>query len=251
MKTEIRLNRFLAMAGIESRRKCDDIILSGKVKVNGEVVDRLGARVNPQTDVVEFEGKVIQPQQNLEYILLHKPVRTVTTVKDEHRRKTVLDIVQTDSRIFPVGRLDYMTSGAMLLTNDGRLAYFLTHPRFEVAKIYRVLLDRVVRPIDLHRLQTGVMLEGRMTAPCKAREMRVIDNGSLLEIELHEGRNRQIRKMMDILGYKVEELQRVSFAGLEVKGLKPGEWRFLTNREIQNLQDLVDRQAQTLNVEHP
>jgi len=249
MKTEIRLNRFLAMAGIDSRRKCDDIILSGKVKVNGQVVDRLGARVHPDDDVVEFDGKIIRPQQNFEYILLHKPVRTVTTVKDEHRRKTVLDIVRIDARIFPVGRLDYMTSGAMLLTNDGRLAYYLTHPRFEVAKIYRVLLDRVIRPIDLHKLQTGIMLEGRMTAPCKAREMRVRDNGSLLEIELHEGRNRQIRKMIDVLGYRVEELERVSFAGLEVKDLKPGEWRQLTAREIENLQNLVERQAKTLNIQ--
>ncbi|RMG69187.1 MAG: rRNA pseudouridine synthase [Calditrichaeota bacterium] len=238
----MRLNRYLAMAGLGSRRTCDQYIREGRVKINGEVVTRLGVQVDPQRDVVEFDGQVVKAEQPMVYILLHKPRRTVSTVKDERGRRTVVQLVGLGTRIFPVGRLDYNTTGALLLTNDGELTYYLTHPKFEVKKIYRVLLDKVIRPIALHQFQTGIELDGRRTAPCKAREIRIIDNRSYLEVELHEGRNRQIRRMFASLGYEVEELHRLEFAGLRVSDLKPGEWRELTPEEVQSLKKLIAEQ---------
>ncbi len=238
----IRLNRFLAMAGLGSRRTCDQFIQEGRVRVNGEVVTRLGIQIDPRRDVVEFDGREVRAEQPMIYILLHKPPRTVSTVKDERGRRTVVQLVGLKTRIFPVGRLDYNTTGALLLTNDGELTYYLTHPKFEVKKIYRVLLDKVIRPIALHQFQRGVELDGRRTAPCKVRELRIIDNRSYLEVELHEGRNRQIRRMFDLLGYQVEELHRLEFAGLRVNDLKPGEWRELTPKEVQSLKQLIAEQ---------
>jgi len=239
---EIRLNRFLALCGVASRRKCDEMIAAGRVKVNGEVVTEMGIKINPNTDVVELDGKRVEFTEDFVYVLMNKPKRTVCTVKDEKHRKTVVDLLRTDLRVFPVGRLDFNTTGVLLITNDGDLAFYLTHPKFEVKKVYRVLLNKVIRPLDLHRFQTGVDLDGYITAPCKARELRIIDNKSYLEVELHEGKNRQIRRMFEKLGYNVEELQRIEFAGLRVNDLKPGEWRLLTPREIRNLKRLIEIQ---------
>lgn len=235
----VRLNRFLAMAGIGSRRRCDQYISEGLVSVNGEVVDQLGVRIDPEKDVVKFDGEIIEHQNDQIYILLHKPARTVTTAKDDRKRKTVLDLIATPQRLFPVGRLDFNTTGALLITNDGDLAYHLIHPKFEVTKIYRVLLDSVIKPIDLHHFQNGLMLDDKKTAPCKATELRRMGNCSYMEVELHEGRNRQIRRMFEQLGYKVEELHRINFAGLLVSDLKPGEWRELTKEEVHRLRKTV------------
>lgn len=238
----VRLNRYLAMAGVGSRRACDTYITEGRVSVNGEVVTRLGTRVDPDRDEVRFDDAVVTPTTEVVYVLLHKPLRTVTTVKDDKRRRTVMDLVGADERLFPVGRLDYDTTGALLLTNDGDLAYYLMHPRFEVNKVYRVMLDRIIRPIDLHNFRKGIDLDGRRTAPCGADELRRIGNRSYLEITLHEGRNRQIRRMFEVLGYQVEELHRLSFAGLGVADMKPGEWRELRSGEVADLKALVARQ---------
>ena len=238
----IRLNRFLAMAGVGSRRSCDNYIVEGRVSVNKQPVTRLGVRIDPDVDEVYFDGKRVERVKEFIYILMNKPLRTVTTVKDEKRRKTVIDLLGISERLFPVGRLDYYTSGALLITNDGELAYYLIHPRFEVKKVYRVMLNKIIRPIDLHHFQTGIMLDERKTAPCKVRELRRMGNRSYLEVELHEGRNRQIRRMFDALGYHVEELHRLSFAGLNVTDLKPGEWRELTAKEVEMLKSLVASQ---------
>ena len=238
----IRLNRFLAMAGIGSRRNCDTYILEGRVTVNDEPADRLGMRVDPENDVVLFDGKPVSPPQNLIYIILNKPLRTVTTAKDDRKRRTVIDLIGAPQRLFPVGRLDYHTTGALLITNDGELAYYLIHPRFQLKKVYRITLNKIIRPIDLHHFQNGVVLDGQKTAPCKAREFRRIANRSCLEVELHEGRNRQIRRMVEALGYQVEELYRVSFAGLHVNDLNPGEWRELSPSELGQLKKLVEAQ---------
>lgn len=238
----IRLNRYLAMAGIASRRKCDELILAGRVKVNGKVVTRLGTQVVPGKDQIEFDGKVIQSKKQFTYVLMNKPLRHVCTVKDEKGRRTILDLLNTSERLFPVGRLDYNTTGAILITDDGDLAYALTHPKFEVKKVYRVLLNKVIRPIDLHQFRQGIDLDGYKTAPCEVRELRIIDNRSYLEVEIHEGKNRQIRRMFEKLGYSVEELHRAEFAGLKVSDLKPGEWRLLTPGEIRWLKKLVARQ---------
>ena len=238
-KGTIRLNRYLAMCGIGSRRKCDEYIAEGLVEVNGEVIQYMGAQVDPERDVVKFKGKTVRPVKNFVYILLNKPLRVVTAVTDDRHRKTVVDLIGIDERIFPVGRLDYNTTGALLLTNDGDLAYVLAHPRFEVRKIYRVLLDKKIRAIDLYRCEHGLDLDGKTTAPCKIKELRIIDNGSYLEVELHEGRNRQIRRMFEMLGYRVRELHRVEFAGLRVTDMREGQWRLLTREEIQQLKEMV------------
>lgn len=231
----IRLNRYLAMAGIGSRRSCDKYISEGRVKVNGEVVTRLGVRVDPERDQVTYDDQPVSPDEEMIYILVNKPLKTVTTARDERNRRTVLDLIGAPRRLFPVGRLDYYTTGALLVTNDGDLAYYLIHPRFEVKKVYRVMLNRIIRAIDLHHFQNGIMLDGKMTAPCKAQELRRMGNRSLLEVELHEGRNRQIRRMFEMLGYHVEELHRIEFAGLNVNNLKTGEWRELTREEVKRL----------------
>ncbi len=243
---EIRLNRYLAMCEVASRRKCDELISQGLVKVNGNVVTRMGARIEPDKDEVEFKGEKVVPRENNIYILLNKPLRTITSTKDESRRKTVVDIVRLEERIFPVGRLDYNTTGALLLTNDGDMSYFLSHPKFEVSKKYRVMLNDRIRPIDLYHFRNGIDLDGRKTAPCRVEELRIIDNCSYLDIELHEGRNRQIRRMFSALGYKIRELHRIEYAGLNVQNLKAGEWRRLTSREVKMLKTLVAERKQQI-----
>jgi 23S rRNA pseudouridine2605 synthase len=239
-KNQIRLNRYLALCGLGSRRKCDDLIAGGAIKVNGKLVTQMGVRIDPNKDKVEYYNQRVKPEEKHLFILLNKPLRTVTTASDERRRKTVLDLVEIDQRIFPVGRLDYDTTGALLLTSDGKLAFLLAHPRFHVPKIYRVLLDKRIRPIDLHHFRKGIMLDDRKTAPCKVEEIRILDNASLLEVELQEGRNRQIRRMLDLLGYKVKKLHRLEFAGLRVDDMKTGEWRSLATEEIQRLRKLAE-----------
>lgn len=236
---KIRLNRYLALCGLGSRRKCDDLIAAGAIRVNGKVMVEMGIRIDPEHDVVDYYNQRIQPQEKHIYLLLNKPLRVVTTASDEKKRKTVLDLINIQERIFPVGRLDFNTTGALLLTTDGKLSYILAHPKFEISKIYRVLLDKRIRPVDLHHFRKGFLLEERKTAPCKAEEIRIIDNSSYMEVELHEGRNRQIRKMFEVLGYQVKKLHRVEFAGLRVDNLKTGEWRQLTFEEIEKLRQLT------------
>lgn len=248
----IRLNRFLAMGGIGSRRKCDELIRQGKVEVNGQKVTQMAFRVDPDRDTVKYDGKIVRATRTFIYILMNKPLFTISTANDEKGRKTVIDLIQmpadgmAEERLYPVGRLDFNTIGALLITNDGELTYHLIHPRYEIKKVYRALLNNLIRPIDLHKLQTGVDLDGFKTAPCKIDEIRIINNCSYLEIEMHEGKNRQIRRMFQALGYEVEELERVEFAGLRVNDLKPGEWRELTATEIKSLKKLVRQQKEKI-----
>lgn len=236
----MRLNKFLARAGIASRRKSDDLIKAGLVKVNGETVSQMGLVIDEEKDIVEFDGEQVTLKEKLIYVVLNKPKEVLSTAMDEHHRQTVVGLVSFPERIYPVGRLDYETTGALLLTNDGELTNRLLHPSYKVLKIYRALIDRIIRPIDLHNLQNGVLLDGQKTLPCKIRELRKIDNQSYLEIELREGRKRQIRRMFGLFDYTVEELERVSFAGITTQGLKPGEWRFLTGQEISKLKHEVN-----------
>ncbi len=247
-KNEIRLNRFLAMAGVGSRRGCDKLIQDGRVKVNGEVITQMGVRINPERDKVLFDNQPVQRREQFAYLLLNKPPRTVTTTRDDRNRRTVIELLGLSERLFPVGRLDYNTTGAILLTNDGDLSYHLIHPKFKIKKVYRVMINKLIRPIDLHHFNNGLILDGRKTAPCKAREMRRIGNCSYLEVELYEGRNRQIRRMFEVLGYHVEELERVEFAGLSIAGLKQGEWRELETEEVDRLKKLIERQKAELEV---
>lgn len=234
----MRLNRFMAQAGVAARRKCDELIEAGKVKINGQVVEQLGTKIDELKDQVEVNGKIINRVSEFTYVLLNKPAETITAVDDAHKRQTVVELVETQQRIYPVGRLDYNTTGVLLLTDDGDLTNRLLHPKFKAAKIYNVLLNRRMRPIDFHKFKNGIEIEGKKTLPCKIREVRVVDNCSFLEVELREGRKRQIRLMFDALGYEVETLDRISFAGLSYKGLQKGHWRYLSQSEIEKLQDL-------------
>jgi pseudouridine synthase len=231
----MRLNRYLAQAGIASRRKCDDLILQGKVKLNGETVSELGVRIDEFQDEILFEDKPVRLPQKFKYILLNKPAGYVTTAKDEYKRHTVMDLIPIPERIFPVGRLDYDTTGLLLLTNDGQLSNQLLHPKYKFEKTYHVLLDKLIKPIALHHLQQGVELDGKKTAPCKIHQIRVIDNCSFLEVRIHEGRNRQIKRMFELYDYEVEELDRIGFGPLTLTGVKRGEWRYLKQAEVDSL----------------
>ena len=231
----MRLNKFMAQCGVASRRKCDDYIAEGKVKVNGKKVVQLGREIDEINDLVEFEKKVLSLNKDLTYILLNKPLETITSTEDLHRRQTVVELVESEKRIYPVGRLDYNTTGVILLTDDGELTNELLHPRFKKPKVYHVLIDQKIKAIDLHNLRNGVEIDEKKTLPCKIKELRIIDNCSFLEIELKEGRKRQIRLMFGKFGYEVEQLDRVEFAGLSYRGLKPGQWRYLTKEEVLSL----------------
>jgi 23S rRNA pseudouridine2605 synthase len=238
----VRLNKFLAAAGIASRRKCDDLIMAGKVKVNNEIISTVGVRIDDEKDVVEYDGSPVYKQMNYVYILMNKPKEVLTTAEDQFSRRTVLDLVPVEERIWPVGRLDYMSTGLLILTNDGILSNRLIHPKYKVEKKYQVLLDKKIRPVDLYHFEHGLELDGKITLPCKAVEIRIIDNNSFLEVTLREGRNRQIRRMFEILNYEVQELNRIGFGSLTLTGVQPGAWRHLSEKEIALLKQQVDIQ---------
>ena len=231
---EIRLNKFLANAGVCSRREADDFIKSGVVKVNGQTVTSLGSKVH-RGDNVLFHDQLVNIERKI-YILLNKPKDCVTTVDDPQERKTVMDYVRNAcrERIYPVGRLDRNTTGVLLLTNDGELTTRLTHPKFLKKKIYHARLDRNVSSEDLDRLMTGVDIgDGDLV---KADDVSYVnEDKSQVGIEIHSGRNRVVRRMFDALGYKVVRLDRVQFAGLTKKRLRRGDWRFLTEKEVNML----------------
>jgi pseudouridine synthase len=228
----IRLNKFLASAGIGSRRKCDDYIVEGRISVNGEVVQTLGIKIDEIRDKISFDGKEVRSEQTFIYLMLNKPKGVITSAKDEYDRNTVLDLIPISDRVFPIGRLDQDTTGLILLTNDGDLANKLMHPKYKVSKTYHALLNKTLHPKDKYHFEKGILLDGKKTAPCKLSEIRIIDNCSFVEIILQEGRKRQIRYMFNELGYEVVELDRIGFGFLNLTGVKRGEWRFLTEEEI-------------------
>jgi len=231
----MRLNAFLARAGVASRRRADELIRDGRVRVNGargELNTVVGAR-----DVVDVDGNKVE-RQPLVYILLNKPTGVVTTASDPQGRPTVVDLVSHDVRVVPVGRLDVDTSGALLLTNDGQLAHRLAHPRYGVPKVYDVDVGGSPSPDELEVLRKGVELEDGKTAPAGVRIIRRGSRLSRLEVTLHEGRNRQVRRMCDAVGLPVQSLHRRRYAGLRLVGLRPGEWRELTPDEIAALRKL-------------
>ncbi|HWP82665.1 MAG TPA: pseudouridine synthase [Bacteroidota bacterium] len=233
----VRLNRFLALAGIGSRRHNDELILSGVVKVNGRPVKALGTKVDPTRDRVTVRGQPVGFAEKSLYILFNKPKDCITTLKDEKGRTTVMDYVRVKERIYPVGRLDRNTTGALLLTNDGELAHALTHPKFEIEKVYRVVLERGILDEHLSALKKGVRLEDGV-ARVRAVEVIPGEKRRKLLVALHEGRNREVRRIFEALGYEVKQLERIAFAGLTTSGLKRGEWRKLTLKEIDHLRSL-------------
>jgi pseudouridine synthase len=228
----MRLNAYLARAGIASRRGADELITAGRVRVNGEP-GRLNTFVGAG-DTVEVDGRPVA-KQRLAYRLLHKPAGTVTTARDPRGRPTVVELVPGKPRVVPVGRLDADTTGALLLTNDGQLAHRLAHPRYEVDKVYVAEVEGDPGPDALLRLAAGVDLDEGRTAPARARRL----GRGRIELTLHEGRKHQVKRMCEAVGHPVRRLHRSGYAGLDVRGLEPGEWRDLTGEEVAALRRLV------------
>ena len=239
---EERLQKFLARSGIASRRKSEELITSGKIKVNGQVVTELGIKINPEIDIVEYNGKQIKEENKKIYILLNKPIGYVTTVKDQFKRDTVMELVKgIKERIVPVGRLDMYTSGALLLSNDGDFINKVTHPKHEIEKTYNATIVGKVTKEDVEKLTKGVEiqddLETYVTKPAKVKILKIDEekNLSRIQITIHEGKNREVRKMCEAIGKKVIALHRTQIGNIDVKDLQLGKWRYLTEKEIQNL----------------
>jgi 23S rRNA pseudouridine2605 synthase len=231
---EIRLNRYLASAGICSRREADEYIKAGLVTVNGQLVTEMGVRIKPG-DEVKYNGEALREEKKV-YILLNKPKDYVTTVEDPHAKKTVLDLIKgaCKERVYPVGRLDRNTTGVLLLTNDGDLTKKLTHPRYEKLKIYHVHLNKNLKYADLEKIATGVHLDDGMIKADAINYADPVDK-SQVGVEIHSGRNHIVRRIFETLGYDVVKLDRVYFAGLTKKNLNRGEWRILSDKEISML----------------
>ena len=230
-----RLQKIIALSGYTSRRKAEELIKDGKVKVNGKTITDLGAKADFGDDI-EVEGQALKYEEK-EYILLYKPRGVVTTTNDEKGRKTVLDLIQTDKRLYPVGRLDYDTSGLIILTNDGELTNLLTHPKNEIDKVYLAKLEGIINKERLAALCRGVIIDGKKTAKAKAR-IKKIDkksNTSLVELTIHEGKNHQVKKMFEAIGYNVVKLKRERVSFLDLSGLKSGEYRKLNIKEVKKL----------------
>ncbi len=233
-----RLQKVMAHAGVASRRKSEDIIKEGRVKVNGQVVRKMGVKVNEKEDIIEVDGELISKEKRV-YILLYKPEGYVTTVDDPRGRSTVLDLIDdVKERIYPVGRLDYNTSGLLLLTNDGELTYVLTHPSYEVEKTYDVITEGYISDKKIDNLEKGLRLEDGMTAPAKVKLKERNENHSKFNITIHEGRNRQVRRMCNKIDHQVIKLKRISFHNLDLNGLKKGDYRFLSKKELNMLKKL-------------
>ncbi|GIU95461.1 MAG: pseudouridine synthase [Gaiellaceae bacterium] len=232
----MRVNAYLSRAGIASRRRADELVRAGRVRVNGELAS-LHTLVGAH-DVVEVDGRRVALEP-LAYVLLHKPAGVVTTARDPQRRRTVVDLVPRKPRVVPVGRLDLDTTGALLLTNDGALAHRLAHPRYEVPKVYEAEVEGVPGPEALAALREGVELDDGETAPAEARLVATRDETSLLELTLHEGRKHQVKRMCAAVGHPVRRLHRKSYAGLTLDGLRPGESRPLAPAEVRRLRELV------------
>jgi 23S rRNA pseudouridine2605 synthase len=234
----MRLNKYIAGCGVCSRRKADDLISAGEIIVNGVKVLELGTKVNPDEDKILYQGVPIFLSKEFEYYILYKPTGVISTCEDTHDRKTVLDIVKTDSRLYPVGRLDYESSGLLILTNDGELTNKITHPSYEIEKEYIATVKIGISKEDIKRLKTGVYIDGNKTSPAKIRIISEDKNAVKLSFIIHEGRNRQIRKMVEAVGSRVYELNRVRLGNLTLKGLKIGEYRRLTPEEIKYLKEI-------------
>lgn len=234
-----RLQKFLARSGVASRRKCEELIAAGRVTVNGQAVTEPGTRVEPG-DTVALDGEVLTPEQ-LRYVLLNKPAGVVTSVSDPQGRPTVTGLVGGAGRVFPVGRLDLDTTGLLLLTNDGELAHRLMHPSFEIDKVYIAEVKGKLADKDAARLAAGIRLEEGMTAPARVRVISAGAAGSVVELVIHEGRKRQVRRMLEAVGHRVRKLHRRQYATLEDASLPPGEFRELDQKEVSALRELVKR----------
>jgi pseudouridine synthase len=238
---QVRLNKFLAHAGVCSRREADRWIAAGRVTVNGKTIMEMGEKIDPARDRIAVDGRPVKAEEERAvFILMNKPAGRVVSVKDPFGRPTVLDLLgRLPVRVYPVGRLDLDTAGALLLTNDGDLALKLTHPRYGVGKTYEVRVEGGPAETDLDKVRHGIFLEGRRTAPARVQVLRRGRRWALLKVEIREGRKREIRKLFDAVGFPVAGLVRIDFAGLTLEGLKPGEWRYLNKKEVERLRARV------------
>lgn len=240
-ESKFRLQKYLAHCGVASRRKAEELIKSGKVKVNGKTVTEMGIIVD-RHDRVEVDGKKASLEKDKVYIMLHKPRGYVTTVHDPEGRQTVLSLIKgVKERVYPVGRLDYDTSGLLLLTNDGDFANRMMHPRYETVKVYIATVKGYPSGDAIKKLTDGIVVDGYKTAPAKVKLLEKYTNKTKLEITIHEGRNRQIRRMCETIGHPVIRLKRIAYATLELGGLKPGEWRYITENELKQLKEKMGK----------
>ena len=234
---EIRLQKYLAEAGIASRRKCEEYITDGRIKVNGKVINELGTKVNPEKDEIYFDDKKIENKEELVYILLNKPIGYVTTAKDQFNRDTVMNLIKIKERVVPVGRLDMYTSGALLLSNDGNFVYKITHPKHEINKTYTVTLKGIVTKEEVKKLKSGIVLDGKKIYPSRVKLKKLDKKNltSIIEITIHDGVNHEVKRMMESIGHNVIKLKRESVAFLNLGTLKSGEKRILTSKEVKQL----------------
>lgn len=234
----MRLQKYLAEAQVASRRKAEEIILEGRVNVNGKKVTELGTKVESEIDEITVDGKKVEICEKMVYIMLNKPEGCVTTVKDQFGRKSVIDYVKdVGERVYPVGRLDYDTSGLLIITNDGELTYRLTHPKHNIEKTYIAEVDKVPDEEAMEKFRNGIIIDGRKTAPAK---IKIIKKSKLttLNIKIKEGRNRQVRKMCAAIGCNVITLKRIATGKLELGNLEKGKYRYLTDEEIKYIKNL-------------
>ena len=235
MKNEMRLQKYLAQCNVASRRAAEQFITDGRVRVNGKVVTELGTKVC-EGDFVEVDGSPVYAEKKKYYIMLNKPEGFVTTASDENGRSTVLDLIDDiDARLYPVGRLDINTEGLLLLSNDGDFTLKVTHPRHKLDKTYRVIVSGIPNHFEIEKLERGVYIDGKRTAPAKAKLLSADKQNGLIELTIHEGRNRQVRKMMEAIGYKVLYLQRVAIGNIVLGNLPLGKWRHLNPNEVKYL----------------
>ena len=235
---EERLQKYMASCGVASRRKCEELILNGRVTVNGDIITELGTKVIPNKDIVKFDGKLISKEENKVYIILNKPEGYITSLKDEKGRKTILDLVNIKERIFPIGRLDYDSSGLLLLTNDGEIYNKIIHPRVKLDKKYIAVVNGRFTEKEMETFKNGVDIGGYITATSNIREISFENNLSTVEITIHEGKNRQIRKMCSSFNHNVISLKRVAIGKIKLGYLKKGEFRNLTKEELDYINSL-------------
>ncbi len=236
MTEQIRLQKYLAQCGIASRRKAETLIAEGRVSIDGSVVTTMGAKIDPQRQRVLFDGKPVTKEEAKIYLLLNKPKGFVTTLADPQGRPIVINLVKNkDARLFPVGRLDLDTAGALILTNDGDFAQRVQHPSFEVTKTYEALVAGTVDAGDIHSLETGILLEGKPTAPASLQILQAAKRTTLLQITIHEGRKRQVRMMFRAVNHPVLHLKRIAYGNLSLGNLPEGSYRSLTPKDLKKI----------------
>lgn len=236
----MRINKYLALSGVASRRHADNLITQGRVEINGKTIKELGVAVDEQTDIVKVDGKIVSPETGTYYLLMNKPTGCLVSAKDPHHVNLVTDYLkQYKGKVFPVGRLDYDSSGLLIFTNDGNLAFRLSHPRYGIKKTYEVVCDGTVTELALKKLQDGVMLKDGITAPAKAKAIQQNDTSSVIHITIHEGRKRQVRRMIENVGFTVSGLKRIAYGNLKLDNLPEGRFIEIDKKQLQKLKNSV------------